>query len=199
MENTYQMEIEKNKFVLKTTTFTAAKGSVLHSGIYNREFASSLAAGAVMIMIGFFFAAKYKLDAINFILSLVAFITFFLFFRIFIFRQHILESVIDRESGNITIYSKNITKKIKSVYSLSEFAGVKQNTVTIRPENPDGIKLVEKIALQHGTAIPGFGNIMDFYTIELSFKTGKNEMIYSSEDKSKTDGILKRLKEFLDR
>ncbi len=199
MENTYQIEIEENRFVLRTTTFRAEKGSVLHSGIYNRELASSLAAGAIIVLIGFFFATRFRLNIIHFILSLFVFIAIFLFFRGYIFRQHILETIIDRRSGNITIYLKNIIRSIKTAYPLSEFGNIKQDRIIIQPENPDGIKVVEKIALQHGTVIPGFGKTMEFHTIELGFKNGRQEMIFSSKDRSKTDEVLKRLKEFMER
>jgi hypothetical protein len=199
MENTYQIEIEENRFVLKTTTFRVEKGSVLHSGIYNRELASSLAAGTIIILTGFFFAARFRLNVIHFVLSLFVFIILFLFFRIYVFRQQILELIIDKRSGDITIYLKNIVRRIKAIYPLSDLSSIKQDRVIIQPENPDGIKVVEKIALQHGTVIPGFGKTIDFYTLEFEFKDRDTEMIFSSRDESKTNEVLKRLKEFMER
>jgi hypothetical protein len=51
---TYQLDIKDNILIFRTTFFKAEKGSVLHSGIYNRELASSLLAGACIVLLGFF-------------------------------------------------------------------------------------------------------------------------------------------------
>ncbi|MBI3592450.1 MAG: hypothetical protein HY099_03050, partial [Nitrospirae bacterium] len=80
-EVSYQIEIKDNVLVFRTTSFKAEKGSVLHSGIYNRELASSLAAGACITLAGFFFAFRDKITAIHFIAALFLFAVLFLFFR----------------------------------------------------------------------------------------------------------------------
>lgn len=198
MENTYQIEIEKNMLVLKTMSFKAEKGSVLHSGIYNRELAASLTAGTIMLAIGFFFASRYRIGIIHFIASLVIFILLFFFFRAYVYRKQVLEVVFDKKTSTVSIFLKNIIKRLKASYPLSEFSGVRQNHIAISPENPDGIQIVEKIALQHGTVIPGFGETVEFYTVDLGFKNGVNEMIFSSKYKSKADDVVKKIKDFLE-
>ncbi len=198
MENTYQIEIEKNMLVLKTMSFKAEKGSVLHSGIYNRELAASLTAGAIVLAIGFFLASRYRLGILHFIASLVIFILLFLFFRAYVYRKQVLEVVLDKKTSTVSFFLKNIIKRLKASYPLSEFSGFRQNHIAISPENPDGIQIVEKIALQHGTVIPGFGETVEFYTVELGFKNGVNEMIFSSKYKSKADDVVKKIKDFLE-
>lgn len=197
MENTYQIDIEENVFVLKTMSFKTEKRSVLHSGIYNRELASSLTDGAIVLAVGFF-ATRYKLDIIHFVTALVLFILLFFFFRAYVYRKQVLEAVIDKKTSIVTIFLKKILKRLKARYSLTELSGFKQNHIVIQPENPDGIRVVEKIALQHGTVMPGFGETVEFYTLELEFTNGLHEIIFTSRYKSKADAVVKKIKDFLE-
>src|SRR5512143_394413 len=57
----YQIEKSENGVVVRTTSFRTERRSMLHSGIFNRELASSLAAGAVMVITGFFFALYFRI------------------------------------------------------------------------------------------------------------------------------------------
>src|SRR5512139_4099207 len=63
----YQIENNENGVVVRTTSFKTERRSVLHSGIFNRELASSLAAGAVMVIMGFFFAFYFRITVVHFI------------------------------------------------------------------------------------------------------------------------------------
>ncbi|NIN70309.1 MAG: hypothetical protein GTO63_37660, partial [Anaerolineae bacterium] len=42
-------------------------------------------------------------------------------------------------------------------HRLSDLEEVRRRQIVIEPENPDGVDFVAKIAIQHGTLIPGFG------------------------------------------
>ncbi len=53
-EKPYHIESRGNTVVLSTASFRTERKSVLHRGVFNRELASSLAAGAVLVVIGFF-------------------------------------------------------------------------------------------------------------------------------------------------
>ncbi|MDI6728785.1 MAG: hypothetical protein QMD44_07690, partial [Thermodesulfovibrionales bacterium] len=77
----YQINIKDNMLIFRTSSFRAEKGSVLHSGIYNRELASSLAAGALVMLLGFFFAASFKITTVHFVVALLLFVIFFIVFR----------------------------------------------------------------------------------------------------------------------
>lgn len=195
----YQIDIKDNVLILRTTSFKAEKGSVLHSGIYNRELASSLVAGALIMLSGFFFTINFKITTIHFIIAIVLFAALFLIFRIYIFREPFLEVVFDKGRKSITISLKRIIGKRKESHFMGELAGIKQNHVSVSPENPDGIKVVEKIALQHGTVIPGFGETVELYTVELEFKDRKRVMVFSSKETSEADDITTKLKDFIER
>ncbi|MBI3592867.1 MAG: hypothetical protein HY099_05250, partial [Nitrospirae bacterium] len=80
-----------------------------------------------------------------------------------------------------------------------ELDNIRQDYSAVTPENPDGIRLVERVALQHGTVIPGFGETSEFYTVELEFKNGRRLMIFSSKEPSRADDIATRLKNFTER
>jgi hypothetical protein len=193
---TYRIAIKDNLLTFRTTSFKAEKGSVLHSGIYNRELASSLLAGACIVLLGFFFAAKVNITAVHFILSLLLFMALFLFFRRYVFLEPLLEVIIDNNLKNIEFSLKTL-KRVRAIYPLTEIIDIKQEAVTITPENPDGIRLVEKVALQHGTVIPGFGKTAEFYTVELEFKNGKRFIIFSSEEPAEANGVATQFINFI--
>ncbi|MBI5212390.1 MAG: hypothetical protein HY957_03330 [Nitrospirae bacterium] len=185
--------------IFKTTSFKAEKGNVLHSGIYNREMSASLAAGAVVMLSGFFFAAKYRITAVHFIAALFLFIILFLVFRAYIFGEPLLGVVIDKEKGNIDISLDRIFGKKNLSFPFASLEDIRKDHKSIAAENPDGIKFVEKIALQHGTVIPGFGKTAEFYTVEMEFESRQRIMIFSSEDSAAADDIALKIKNFIER
>lgn len=195
----YQLEIEDNILIFRTASFKPEKGSVLHSGIYNRELASSLAAGAVVMLLGFFFASKVKITAFHFIAALALFIVFFLILRTYIFLEPVFCIVIDKKKENISIELQRIFSKRVIEVSIRELDAVGQDYIAMMPENPDGIRLVEQVALQHGTVIPGFGKTSEFYTVELKFRDGKRFVIFSSQEPSDADDIATKIKNFIER
>ncbi|BCB96187.1 hypothetical protein JZK55_11090 [Dissulfurispira thermophila] len=194
---TYHIDIKDNVLTFSTSSFKAEKGSVLHSGIYNRELASSLASGALVMLLGFFFASKFKTTAVFFIVTLLFFIISFVIFRTYIFLEPILYIIIDKTKGDIAIVIRRIFRKRSITSSLSELNDIRQDYLSVTPENPDGIRLVEQVALQHGTVIPGFGQTSEFYTVELEFKDAKRFIIFSSEDHSIAEDIATKFKNFI--
>lgn len=197
MTDKYQIEIKDNMLIFRTSSFKAEKGSVLHSGIYNRELASSLASGAILMLLGFFFATRFKTTAIHFIAALLLFVIFFIVLRTYIFLEPVLSVTVDKENGNIDISLERIFGKRRITSPLSELDNIRQGYLAIKPENPDGIRLVEQVALQHGTVIPGFGKTSEFYTVELEFKNGKRLTIFSSEEPSMAEDIAIRFRNFI--
>lgn len=193
----YELRIEDNRLTFSTSSFKAEKGSVLHSGIYNRELSSSLAAGALVMLLGFFFAVRFKTTAVHFIAALLLFVIFFIVFRTYIFLEPVLCITIDKKNGNVDITLRRIFGKRRITSPLSELDNIRQNYLSVTPENPDGIRLVEQVALQHGTVIPGFGKTSEFYTVEMEFKNGKRIIVFSSEDPSKADDIATKFKNFI--
>jgi hypothetical protein len=193
----YQISVKNGRLVLRTSSFRAERGSVLHSGIYNRELTSSLAASALLALI--FVAlvlAGVDVSLIYVIPAAVFFAGFFIFFRKALFYEESLDAVIDRASGLIEVTTRRFPVKTES-FALSDLAAVRQGHVVITPENPDGVQFVEKIALQHGTVIPGFGEVREFHTVELEFKNGRMVRVFSSEQEAEAARVTKSLKEYV--
>ncbi len=195
----YNLDIKDNVLTFRTNSFKAEKGSVLHSGIYNREMSASLAAGAVVMLSGFFFAAKYRITAVHFIAALFLFVILFLVFRAYIFGEPLLGVVIDKGKRNIDISLNKIFGKKNLSFPLASLENIRQDHKSIAAENPDGIRFVEKIALQHGAVIPGFGKTAEFYTVEMEFENRQRIMIFSSEEPSTADDIASKIKNFIER
>ncbi|WP_333655561.1 hypothetical protein [Dissulfurispira sp.] len=197
MTDKYQMDIKDNMLIFRTSSFRAEKGSVLHSGIYNRELSSSLAAGALVMLLGFFFTARFKTTAVHFIAALLLFVISFIVFRTCIFLEPVLCVAIDKKNGNIDITLRRILGRRRIISPLSELDSIRQDYLSVTPENPDGIRLVEQVALQHGTVIPGFGKTAEFYTVEMEFKNGKRITIFSSEEPSMAEDVRAKLSGFI--
>lgn len=189
----YRLEREDNISVFRTGSFSAEGRSVLHSGIYNRELSSSLAAGAAVLAFGLFFARYFEMSALFFIVTIVLFAILFVLFRIYIFREPALEAVFDKGKGIITV---SVRKRIRTVvrsYSARKLSGITLDHVTVQPQNIDGVEFVEKIALQHGTVIPGFGKKEEFYTVSLDFQ-GEKVVIFSAREKQGAEAAAAELR-----
>lgn len=195
----YQLDIKDNVLVFRTASFKAEKGSVLHSGIYNRELTSSLAAGAVIVIAGFFVASGVKLHLVHFFGIIAGFLVLFLLFRTFVFRDPMLETVIDKDTGRITILRRGVMGSRKNEYRIDDLQDIRGRTLSFSPENPDGIKMVKHIALQHFTVIPGFGQTSVYNIVDLVFRGGAGVMIYSSQDASSSGELTEQLKNFMKR
>lgn len=194
----YRIEMEDNTLIFSTAFFKAEKGSILHSGIYSRELASFLAAGALLIIAGFFFAKSIKITVTYFFAGIILFALLSLFFRAYLFNEARLEVVIDKGKDLITCTTLKLTGKRTEVIPVSELASFVQGSVIFKPENPDGVKVVEAIALQHGTVIPGFGEEMKIATAEIELKHGGRKVIFASESAEDANSVIKEMKGFLE-
>lgn len=194
----YRIEMKDNTLIFSTAFFKAEKGSILHSEIYSRELASFLAAGALLIIAGFFLAKSIKITITYFFAGITLFALLSLFFRVYLFNEARLEVVIDKGRDLITCTTLKSTGKRTEVIAVSELAGIVQGNVIFKPENPDGVKVVEAIALQHGTVIPGFGEEMKIYTVEIELKHGGRKVIFASESGEDTGSVIKEMEGFLE-
>lgn len=194
----YQIEMKDNMLIFRTASYKAEKGSILHSGVFSRELASFLAAGAVLTALGFFFVSNFKITAIHFMAAVFLFAALALFFRTYMFQEAHLDVVFDKGKGKIITTLKKAVGKDIRLYPMSELSGINSGQVTFKPENPDGVKVVENIALQHGTVIPGFGEVKVFNTVKMEFKQGDPVIIFASELKDETESIIKKLRKFLE-
>lgn len=192
----YELQIKDNLLTFSTSSFKAEKGSVLHSGIYNREMSASLAAGACLIAAGFFFALRYELTAYYFLISLIAFIGLFICFRTFLFKEPFLKIEIDKSVGDVKVSVSSFLKTKKAEYKLADISDVRVYTQVFEPQNVDGIKVVEHVALQHGTVIPGFGETKALYTVEFIFKDSTLG-VYVSGDETDAGEVAGKIKKFI--
>lgn len=192
----YRMEIENGRIRLKATSFKAEKGSFLHSGIFSRELAASFVAALATIVYLVSFALLSGLSMIHYIAGAIIFAVFFPLLRVYVFKEPYLETVIDSDSGSIEI---NLRKPLRSRSlrrPLGSVRDIKVRHVSFEPENPDAVAFVEKIALQHGTVIPGFGETMHFYNVEIVFDDATYTVLTTRSDTDAGD-VAEKLREYL--
>ena len=189
----YQIEKRENAVVVRATSFRAERRSVLHSGVFNREFASSLAAGAVILVISFFFAHYDKMNAVYFAAMLLIFAALFVMFRIYVFREAVLETEFDGQRRVITLSLKRTLGGGVRTYPMDELKGIVLEHFSMEPENIDAVQLVERVAVQHGTVIPGFGKTEEFYTVKLDVGAEK-PLIFSSRERKGAESMVAELK-----
>jgi hypothetical protein len=192
----YHIDIKDDALVLRTTSFKAEMRSVLHSGIFNCELASSLFAGALLLLFGFFFAVPGKITVVHLILAMVAFAALFLLVRTYVFLEPTLEVRFDRRRGTIETSLRKAAGSKRDRYLMSELSGIRLGHRTMQPENPDGIKVIEKIALQHGMVIPGFAETMDFSAVRLDFPD-RSVTLFSTKDKLEAEALAEKLNGFI--
>ncbi len=182
--------------MLKTSSFKTERRSVLHSGIFNRELASSLAAGAVIVVLSFFFALYFRISALYLMAVALLFAVLFIIFRLYFFREVALEAVFDGEKRAVTLSLKRTIGGSAKSYLLDGLTAIRLVHISMQPENMDAVQLVERVALQHGTVIPGFGKTEDFYAVELDFG-GEKPVIFSARARQAAESMIAELKSSL--
>ncbi|HXX57552.1 MAG TPA: hypothetical protein VEI96_06090 [Thermodesulfovibrionales bacterium] len=195
-KSNYHLEIHEDVLVLKTATPRAERRSVLHSGIFNRELASSLASGALVTVLGFFAAGRGAITAAHRILALVLFTISFLVFRRYVFREQSFETVFRMAEGTIeTTIGKKMGRR-KEILSISELSEIRLDHEAVQLGNLDGIEVVAKVALQHGMVIPGFGRAEDVYTVMLDF-SGRTLPVFSTGERKVAETLISQVRLFL--
>jgi hypothetical protein len=189
----YHIDKRGDTVVLKTTSFRTERRSVLHSGIYNRELASSLAAGAVVLAGNFFFALSYRITAVFLAAAVLLFAVSFVLFRVYVFREAVLETVFDAPKGAVTVSLKRAFASPPLSYPFGALKAVRLEHSSMQPENVDAVQLVERVALQHGTVIPGFGKTEEFYSVVLDFG-GQKRVIFSAGRREAAVAVVDELK-----
>ncbi|MEE9524227.1 MAG: hypothetical protein V3V59_05675, partial [Thermodesulfovibrionales bacterium] len=147
----FNIEKENGIIRLTTTSFRADRGSVLHSGIFNKELASSFVAAVVASAFLILVVLFSDLGILHYLIAAIIFVIIFPLSRIYVFKEHRLETVLNKDSGTISITLSGPLGKKKIEGPLGAVRDISVDHIRIEPENPDGIKIVKKIALQHGT------------------------------------------------
>jgi len=194
----YSLSKDSATLVLRTTSFVAEKGSVLHSGIYNREFSSLLAAFTFAGIAYFFLVMRFGKALVFYALSLVLFVAAFLLFRMFVFRERYLETVLDKAGAKAVISLRWIRKKVLDCVPLTDITGIRIDTKKTEVVNRDGVEFVERISAMHGTVIPGFGEDTVFYTLNLRLADGTDRTIFAHSSMQDVMAVYDDIKKFLE-
>ena len=193
----YIIETKEDLLIFSTENFMVEKSSVLHSGIYNKEFASMLSSAAFAGALYLILWRSYGNSGLTYLVSAILFISGFPIFRKFVFRDIKMETVFDLSSGRVEIVLKGLKKKIKDSFYLKEIAGMVIEKQTEEIVNPDGVAFVEKISLQHGAFIPGFGEEKVVYMLKLRLGDNTDRLIYADSDMHSVMSAHSEIKEFL--
>jgi hypothetical protein len=193
----FKIEVSGQRLTLFSSSFRPEKGSVLHSGVFNRELSSFIAAAAILTIIGFFFARYGSPRIPHAVAGVVLFVLLSLLFRKYLFHEPELKAIFDASTGSVTIARRGVLFQKRAAYPLAAISGMAVNRVVLRPENPEGIEIVEKIALHHYTVLPGFGEADEFFIVQLDFGR-QTEVLFSTRKGEEAEEVLGKLKGFMD-
>lgn len=193
----YVIQRTESTLVFRTAHFTAEKGSVLHSDIYNRELTSVLAsmvlAGAVYLILSVVTGRTIS----PFIISAFVFVLSFPLFRTFVFKGRYMEAVFNTDEGTAVLTVSRTLSRKREEFPLGNIRDVSVVSKTTGIENPDGVAFVEKISAQHGMVIPGFGEETTFFILKLSTTDGTERTIFAESDRDKVLSAQNEIREFL--
>jgi hypothetical protein len=178
----YNIHRTTTVLVFRTASFSDETASVLHSGIYNREFASVLASLALAGLVYLLLVTHFEKTVLFNIVFVAVFVGGFPFFRTFIFKEKYMETVFDTAAGKAEIFITGITRRKKESIALADIGQVLIESRKQKIENPDGVEFVEKISLQHGVAIPGFGEETVRYLLRLKLSDDTYRTIHADTD-----------------
>ncbi|MFZ2197045.1 MAG: hypothetical protein WAV13_04880 [Thermodesulfovibrionales bacterium] len=193
----YTVIIEEDKLIFATPTYRADPDSVLHSGIYNREFSSALSSAAIAGFVYMLVAFNTGNTIVRSLVFLLTFTVGFPFFRKFVFKEGLLEMVFNSAAGEVKIYTSWITKRLKETISIKNIKGISIESRKHEVENPDAVRFVKQISLQHGTVIPGFGEEKVLFLLKLHLSDGSERTIYSDSNMQDVLTAYDEIKVFL--
>lgn len=200
-ERNYTISREDGRLIFRTSSFRVERESVLHKGIYSYELSSMMAAIAVSGVLYAIFAFSYRMTFVHYLLIVVVFVTAFVIFRMFIFKERFLEVVFDRPGGSVRLSWPGIFRKKTEEIPMDSIKSIEIGSAKITPENPDGIEFVERISMQHGGVIPGLGDEAEFITLLLRLTDGSERLIHAARIEGRIEGEpelpLKELRDFL--
>jgi hypothetical protein len=192
--------------IFRTPHFTAERESVLHSGIYSKELASSIAAGGLVVfllLLWSFFSRRGGSGGVSLYgfwgvaLMLGLFVLLSVLFRVYFFKGRNLELVLDKKAGKVEIFFQGLFRNKRDEIPMWEIDNVLIESKKKEVENPEGVEFVEKISLQHGMSIPGFGEEKTFYQIKLKIADGSERTIFADTDMKEALAAHEEIAEFL--
>jgi len=196
--NKYIICKEEDRLIFTTPAYKVGPDSVLHSGIYNREFSSMLASAAVAGIIYVIAAMNSRNTLINSMVFVLFFAAGILFFRKFIFRESLMKVVFDAGSGEAKVYTTWITERLRETIAIDRIREIRIERIRHEVENPDAVQFIEKISAQHGTVIPGFGREKVLFLLKLFLDDGSERTIYSDDSMEDVISAHDTIKKFLE-
>ncbi len=117
--NNYQLKTDDNRLIFTTSSFIAEKTSVLHSGVYTREFSSMLFASATSVLCYMgLINANVNPVFLRYLLIVLVFVAGFLAANKFIFKDRKIEVILDKSIKTAFITRFGIISKKKKKYPL---------------------------------------------------------------------------------
>jgi hypothetical protein len=178
-EKNFSIEKQSNRIIFRTSSFSSEIPSVLHGDIYNREFASILAAMAIAVIVYMILVTGIEQILLSFIASSIVFLGSFVIFRTWIFKGRYLVALFDTAAGKGEIVSHGIASRRTDEFALDSISEISVDSTRRGMENPDGVAFVEKISAQHGVSIPGFGEETTLFMLNITLSDGRVRLIYA--------------------
>jgi len=197
MTDKYDIEEKDGTLTLVSRSFREGEGSMLNKGIFTPELTSSLvSAAAVIVLVAIALINGLKFTATYYVTGIVVFTILFVLLRKFAFYEEYMKVSFDKNAGSISLVEHRPFGTSRT-YKTESLAEIKQSKLEIEPQNPDGAEFVVKIAAQHGTLMPGFGEKKIFHAVSLVFKDGQKRTLFSTEDEVAAAELSLRLRNFI--
>jgi hypothetical protein len=195
---TFNMMYEGNSLIFTTSSFRAEKTSVLHSGVYSREFSSMLFASAACILVYMLSEpAGIEPAVLLYAVLIIVFVLFFLGSKKFIFRDRFLKVIFDNDGRTAAITHPGIMSRRTEKIHFSKIKSVEIGSRKFAPENIDAVHFVQKISLQHGSAVPGLGAEEEFITLSLNLTDGSERLIFAGKIDEEPELPVNEIRKFL--
>jgi len=180
----YELYTDNGHLIFRTQSFRAERTSVLHKGVYTKEFSSMLAASAFSVVVYMFVNSVSASRNLTYVVTIASFAAAFLGSRTFVFRDIFLEADFNGMKKTVSIRRRGILHTDTEELPFHAIESVEIDSATFQPENIDGIDFVQKIAAQHGSAVPGLREPDEFITMKLRLTDGTDRTIYAAKVKS---------------
>ncbi len=193
----YNISMKKGVLVFTTTSFRADEGSVLHSGVYNRELTSALSSGTVLMACAFglvYMGVKLSVPLIA--LGVAGFFALMVISRKYVFFEEFLRVEVDKDRNEVTFFKKALRSTTETV-SMDLLRSIRWGLTFHVPANPDGVGVVKRISASHGMPIPDFGEPREIHSVVFEFTDERDIMVFSSEDQDEVDAVLEMMKNFV--
>ena len=193
----YTIRKGENTLIFTTPAFRTELDSVLHSGIYNREFAAVLTSAVVAGLASLLAAMKSDSALLRSLVFLLILAGGFPLFRKYVFREVLREVVFNSARGEALLSTSRTGKRAKETIPLHSIKDVSIETQKRKVGNADAVEFIEKISLQHGTVIPGFGRESVLFLLKLYLNDGTERIVYADTRMQDVIAAHAEIKEFL--